>query len=868
MNRTAGTTTATTVASTGATTVASTEPTQVRLRVRALPPTDVAVVGGGMAGTFAALASARQGARTVLVEQHGFVGGQGTAGGVHTICGETRLVNDAWRDMLDRLRPLGGIVPYRPNSDGRHFDVEAMKFVLQELLREADVTLLLHTQLIDVERDGDAVRSLILHNKSGLRRLPTRMAVDASGDADVVARGCWPFEKGGPVFMPGDDPRLDAEVGDLQLPMSLYFTLVDTGAPVEPYLPPGAPTFEGDEGLPMITIHDHGHLRVVKMKVIGHDATDGASLSEAEQDGRRQMLGVIYHLQTQGYRGLTYPTFKLAWVAPHIGVREGRRTVAQLRIASDDVLEGRHFEDAVAVGSYHVDYHWPTVVQRAGTGLTTQNPPYQVPLRALRPRGSSNLLVAGRSVCGEQMAMSSYRVMGTCAQTGFAAGTAAAVAVRHQASLDATPITAIQASLRRAGVRLDLAPYTNYLRSRRSVDEPVFRSAPGFRECHASTLALLPNGDVVCAWFGGTTEGADDVAIWLAVRHEERWSEPREVARHEGEPTWNPVLFLPDSARLFSDGARLPAEGRVEETDDPPRLLLYYRAGKTIRAWRSYVMESADGGRTWSAAQPLPAGILGPIRNKPIVLSDGSWLAGSSVETDDAWYCTVERSEDQGRTWTVAAELRLEGHPKGIIQPTIWEGRPGEVHALMRSRGVGRIVRADSTDGGRTWCAPYLTDLPNNNSGIDVTPLVPAPGDPGHDGGYPPLALAHNPVETGRTPLVISVSYDNGHTWPDRMLVRDVAAGAHAEQPRELALSDDGMTRVTLPGEYSYPAIVPTADGVALSYTFDRRHVQFARYSLERLRGSAPAEVAPGVGHHEGTAWVKQLADAARRSGR
>ena len=729
--------------------------------ISTLPACDVVVVGAGIAGTFAALAAGRQSVKTILIEQHGFVGGQGTAGGVHTFCGETRLVNNAWREMLARLGCFDAIAAYRPNHDGRRFDVESLKFVLQEMLHEAGVSLLLHTQLVDVERDGDDVRALILHNKSGLQRLPCQMVIDASGDADVVARGGWGFEKGGPVFMPGEDLHLNREAGQLQLPMSLYFTLVETHEPVKPYLPPRAPTYADDDDLPMITIHDHHPLIVVKMKVIGHDATDGVSLSEAEQDGRRQMMGVIYHLQTKGYKGRTYPNFRLAWVAPHIGVREGRRILAQYHLTPDDLLHGRHFDDAVAVGSYHVDYHWPTVVQRAGTGLTSQDPPYQIPLRAMRPLGSTNLLVPGRGLSGEQMAMSSFRVMGTCAQTGFAAGTAAAAALQAGASLDETPTAVIQQRLRETGVRLDLAPYTNYLRVRRSVDEPVFETPAPFQECHASTLVILPNGDVVCAWFGGTTEGADDVAIWIAIRHEEQWSPPRELVRHAGVPTWNPVLFMPDNARLFADTAAL-------ETDHSPRLLLYYRVGKKITSWQSYVLESQDGGQTWSDPQPLPDGFLGPIKNKPIALSDGAWIAGSSVETSDEWFCRIERSDDQGRTWTLAADLKLADHPKGIIQPTVWESAAGQVHVLMRSRGVGRIVRADSNDGGRTWGAPYLTDLPNNNSGIDAALLVPTPGDPGDDGtGFAPLALAHNPVTEGRTPLVISVSYDNGLSWPD-----------------------------------------------------------------------------------------------------
>ena len=813
------------------------------------PGCAVAVVGGGIAGCYAALAAARQGADTVLIEQHGFVGGQGTAGGVHTFCGETRLVNNAWREMLERLRQFGGIAPYRPNDDGRKFNTEFLKFVLQEMLREAGIRLLLHTSLVDVEREGDAVTALIIYNKSGLQRISCKMAVDASGDADVVARGGWPTEKGGPVFMPGDEPQLDKAAGCLQLPMSLYFTLVEEAAPVTPFLPDGAPTFNGDDDLPMLTLHDHNHLIVAKMKVVGHDATDGESLSAAEQDGRRQMMGVIYHLQTQGYRGRVYRNFRLAWVAPHIGIREGRRILAQYRLTADDVMSGRHFNDAVAVGSYHVDYHWPTVVQRAGTGLTSQNPPYQIPLRALRPIGSDNLLVPGRSLSGEQMAMSSFRVMGTCAQSGFAAGTAAAVAALRDQPVGDVPITAIQDRLRAGGVRLDLAPYTNYLRVRRQVDEAVFETTDQFSECHASTVAVMPNGDILCAWFGGTTEGADDVAIWLAIRHEEQWSKPHELIRVLDVPTWNPVLFLPDSARLY-------AESKVEETDVPPRLLLYYRVGKKITAWRSFVIESLDGGQTWSEPQALPEDILGPIKNKPITLSDGTWLSGSSVETDDEWYCRIERSEDEGRTWS-GVSLKLPEHPKGIIQPTVWESKPGHVHALMRSRGVGQIVRSDSADGGLTWTMPYLTGLPNNNSGLDVTKLIASPGDPGYDEGYAPLALAYNPVTSGRTPLVISVSYDNGVTWTDQLTIAEASEAVINEAKQQLSLSADGLTKVDIPGEYSYPAIISTADGIAITYTYDRKHIHFARLSLEHLQGQANTEVAPGVGHHESKDWLK-----------
>jgi len=800
--------------------------------IQRMSPGEVIVVGGGISGVFAALASSKIGVDTTLIEQHGFVGGQATAGGVHTFCGETRFVNNDWDDMVKILQRFSAISEYRPNYDGRKFDTEILKYVLQLKLQKAGVRLLLHTKLVDIERIENNISSIILFNKSGLQQLQCKQVIDASGDADVIAMGNWPYEKGGPVFFPGDKPHILSEIGDLQLPMSLYFTLVKAEHEVIPVLPEGLQTYGSDEDLPMLSVYKYDNLVIVKMKVIGYDATVGDSLSSAELKAREQMMAVIYHLQTKGYKGHSYHNFKLAWVAPHIGVREGRRIIAQHRLSTDDILRGRHFEDAVAVGSYHVDYHWPTVVQRAGTGLTTQIPPYQIPLRAMRPIGVENLLVPGRSMSGEQMAMSSFRVMGTCAQTGFAAGTAAALAITRQQKLDDMPIRVIKEQLRSSGVRLDLSPYTNYLRGRRSIQEHVFKPTDLFNECHASTVALLPNGDIVCAWFGGTTEGADDVCIWLAIRHEEAWSKPIKVVEANGTPTWNPVLFVPDTSRLFCENSR------NKENDNQPRMLLYYRVGKKITEWSPYFIESLDGGHNWSSPVKLPTGLMGPTKNKPIVLEDGTWLAGASVETDTEWYCQIESSEDEGRQWKINQVIKLDSNPMGIIQPTLWESKPGHIHALMRSRGTGKICRSDSEDGGSTWSPAYKTDLPNNNSGIDLAKLVPSPGDPGYGSKTEdsPIVLAFNPVTEGRTPLVLATSYDNGKTWPNRLTLQNS------------------------PGEYSYPSIIPTADGVAITYTDNRKCIYFERYSLEHLQGKRNIDIVPGLGdHQEHPGWIELL---------
>ncbi len=336
--------------------------------------------------------------------------------------------------------------------------------------------------------------------------------------------------------------------------------------------------------------------------------------------------------------------------------------------------------------------------------------------------------------------------------------------------------------------------FANSPRARRHASEFVFQGSMPFAQVHASTLVQLPDGRIACAWFGGTREGAPDVAIWLSERTESGWTPPRRVADDSQYPTWNPVLFAPR-----------PTEAGGAQSE----LLLYYRVGPNPREWWSYVMQSRDRTQSWSDPQPLPEGILGPIKNKSITLQDGTWLAPSSVETDDEWYCVIERSEDQGMTWTASEKLSVPGHPKGVIQPTLWESEPGHVHALLRSRGIGRICRSDSEDGGRTWSVPRLTNLPNNNSGIDAVSLNAASSAPGTDSKHSAVALVYTPTTQGRTPLWLALSVDNGEHWKT-----------------EFVLEDE-------PGEYSYPAIIAVPGGVALCYTWKRERIRFHQFAIE-----------------------------------
>ena len=304
--------------------------------------------------------------------------------------------------------------------------------------------------------------------------------------------------------------------------------------------------------------------------------------------------------------------------------------------------------------------------------------------------------------------------------------------------------------------------------------------------CHASTVVELSNGDLLTSWFGGRKEGAPDVAIWSSRRTPNGWSAPREAAREPEIATYNPVLFH------SADGL----------------LWLYYKFGHSPSAWAAARRFSRDEGASWSPVEHLPAGLYGPIRTKPLLLRNGRILSGSSVESYGTWACWIERSTDNGKSWSrigpIAAPLSLahtsvrRGEPFGIIQPSLLDMGNGHIRLYARStQSIGRICQSDSFDEGLTWSRVKTTELPNPNSGIDAIRLA--------DGR---LVLIYNESESRRTPLTLTVSRD-GERWRDFY-----------------TLEKD-------PGEYSYPALIQSRDGdLCMTYTWNRVRIRFARLPL------------------------------------
>jgi predicted neuraminidase len=297
-----------------------------------------------------------------------------------------------------------------------------------------------------------------------------------------------------------------------------------------------------------------------------------------------------------------------------------------------------------------------------------------------------------------------------------------------------------------------------------------------FEQCHASTIAESGPG-LVAAWFGGAREGAKDVGIWSARLEGGSWTAPAAVAnglQADGArwPCWNPVLFQPRSGPL----------------------LLFYKAGPSPSKWWGMLMTSEDHGRTWSGAQRLPEGILGPIKNKPVQLATGELLCPSSSE-DHGWRVHFERTADLGKTWSRTAPVN-DPTVFGAIQPAILLHGGGKLQAVGRTR-QGKIFEIWSEDHGRTWGPMTATALPNPNSGIDAVTLR----DKRH-------LIVYNHTTKDRTPLNVALSRD-GKDWQ-----------------QVLTLEKD-------PGEYSYPAVIQTQDGlVHITYTWKRVRVKHAVVEL------------------------------------
>ncbi len=397
---------------------------------------DVVVAGGGPGGVSAAAAAAKRGAKVLLVERYGYLGGMATAGLINPFMSYTvkatgqNIASGIFNEILDRLAARGGLA-----QDRVTFDDEQMKFVLDDMLEAYGVTSLLHSTVMGAEVQAGVVQALRITGKSGELRLVGKVFIDSTGDGDLAA-------------LAGCEVALGRDEDGFCQPMTLCFRVagVDTGGETYHWDHPlrleidriyqeakqsGTVTNPREDVLIFATLHpDVLHFNTTR--VIQKSGVDVFDLTEAERIGRKQVVEMVELLRRN------VPAFKNAYLqkmAAHIGVRESRRVMGGYLLTAEEVLAGAKFPDGIARSVYPVDIHNP-----AGTGTVlkhlAEDAYYEIPFRCLVPRGMRNLLIGSRCISATHAAHSSLRVMPVVSGIGEAAGTAAAICAQRGIFVD------------------------------------------------------------------------------------------------------------------------------------------------------------------------------------------------------------------------------------------------------------------------------------------------------------------------------------------------------------------------------------------------------------------------------------------------
>ena len=383
---------------------------------------DVIVIGGGPGGFSAAVAAAKDGADTLLIERYGFLGGMATAGLVNPFMSyklkDKKLTSDVFNKLIKRLETNKAL-----HKNEQIFDDEKMKYILDEMVKDYNIDILFHTLFVDADKKGNSIDKIYIENKSGRMSLSADVFIDATGDGDLAARAGAQFELG-------------RNSDNLCQPMTLCFRV----GGVEQGLHPG----ELREHLTEIMVEAKEQNLIEQpredvllfgtlqdsvwhfntTRIVGESGIEADKLTEAEIEGRRQIKELMQLFKEKS------PYFKNAYLlkmASQIGVRESRRIIGKYIIDEKDVINARKFSDGIARSNYNIDIHNP-----AGTGtVLKQLPPndyYEIPFRCLVSDKLNNLVIGSRCISSTHEAHSSLRIMPVVSGIGEAAGCAAAKA--------------------------------------------------------------------------------------------------------------------------------------------------------------------------------------------------------------------------------------------------------------------------------------------------------------------------------------------------------------------------------------------------------------------------------------------------------
>ncbi|MBM4087833.1 MAG: FAD-dependent oxidoreductase [Planctomycetes bacterium] len=394
---------------------------------------DVVVCGGGPAGVAAAISAARRGAKTLLLEQHGCLGGIWTAGLLAWLL-DCDNKTGVMAEVIHRLNARGARTVTPGGQPTNAYDVEVMKVLLEELCEEAGVGVRYHTRAVAAVTSGGQLTHVLTESKSGREAVAGRAFVDATGDGDLGSQAGCGFDLGQPetgLTQPMSliclvagirAPELTPFFNDLDSPQSwaapkdALRAAMEAGGHSPSYAKPSLFRVRDDLFILMAN-HEYG--------VKGTSARD---VTAATLRARKELHALIDGLRGTGG---VWKDIRLVATAEQIGVREGRRLRGLYTVAADDLKQGRRFDDAVCRVTFGVDVHALDPEKNKGIDAHPwRAKPYDIPLRALVAKDVHGLLFAGRCISGDFIAHSSYRVTGNAAALGEAAGKAAAVAAR------------------------------------------------------------------------------------------------------------------------------------------------------------------------------------------------------------------------------------------------------------------------------------------------------------------------------------------------------------------------------------------------------------------------------------------------------
>ncbi|SDE49360.1 FAD dependent oxidoreductase [Paenibacillus sp. UNCCL117] len=406
---------------------------ELRKQVQPFASADVIVIGGGPAGTAAAISAARRGKQVIVLEKSAQLGGMGTLGNV-SIFMPIGNVTGIYRELIAEV-----LREYLPEQHDQSIAPQYSPFILRHYLNEKmkkeGVQVIYHAEFVGAIREGSRLKAVIASTRQGLVAFEGRQFIDCTGDARVAIDAGVPYTSG-------------RDEDGLTQPMTLMFMMQNTGKPVTPILPEGCYYYESKEDLPQgrhlfWERNQEGTLLVNMTRVKGNGAKID-DVNYAETESLRQVFSVVNYLQRNGFE-----TYVLSHVANQIGVRETNQIRGLYTLTEQDVVGGRRFEDVVAQTNYEIDIHSPdgkkTTDERKVSG-------YDIPYRCMVSGELDNLLVAGRSISATHVAMSSMRVQPTCYALGQAAGIAAALAIDEACDVRGVPVQALHEGLREQNV--------------------------------------------------------------------------------------------------------------------------------------------------------------------------------------------------------------------------------------------------------------------------------------------------------------------------------------------------------------------------------------------------------------------------------